>query len=343
PALLSGAAPSTSTNTLNVFISHVWNTMPLSRKPKTRPISRDQDKNLIAILDYIKDCKLSFGSFVMACLNSEDIQVRGKVAYFYSDKYPARCLDLWRATIKEAHSGLLLTSAVNFVLKYAQPEIERASHCTNLKFPSSSVSADALGQFDLQDVELELADLAPTSLALIRSLVNDKRPSPFEPVTPAVPVIASIVLKSWNKRANLLQGVFGLYFYGQGASRSLINVLQKAGVCNGFDWIMESLDHMSEAHLAKVQAIVKEKKQPFMVVYDNINMAFRRYNQWTTNQDSFENGATATVILTSEMPAVERMQDPVRHLRACDLCPTKAQSEHLKDFYHYHLTEVLQR
>ncbi|KAG0010826.1 hypothetical protein BGZ81_002531, partial [Podila clonocystis] len=317
--------------------------MPRQRKPKTRPITRNQDKNLIAILDYIKDCKLSFGSFIMACLTSDDIEVRGKVAYFYSEKYPARCLDLWGATIKEAHSDSLLTSAVKFVLKYARPEIERASHGANLKFPSRAVTADALGQFDLQDVEQELADHAPTSFALIRGLVNDKRPSPFDPVTPAVPIIASIVLKSWNNRANLLQGVFGLYFYAQGASKSLVDVLQKAGVCNGFNWIMESLDHMSEAHLAKVQAIVKEEKRPFMIVYDNINMAFRRYNQRMTNQDSFENGATATVILTSEMPSVERMPDPTRHLRASDLFPTTVQSEHLKDTFRYHLTEVLQK
>jgi hypothetical protein len=282
------------------------------KQPKARPITRDQDKNLIAILGYIHDCGLSFGSFIEACHNSNDIAVRRKVDYFLSNGSPARCLDLWRDKIKEEHASSLLTSTVSFVLKYARPEIKQASHTINLKFPASSVTADALDQFGLQDVEQELAKHAPTSLALLRGLVNDKRPSPFEPETPAVPIIASIMLKTWNKRANFLQGIFGLYFYSQGASKSLISVLQKAGICNSFDWIMEGLDHMTEAHLAKIQGIVKDRKQPFMVVYDNINMAFRRYNQRTTNQDSFENGATATVILTSETPTVEQVQDPTR-------------------------------
>ncbi|KAG0041231.1 hypothetical protein BGZ83_002139 [Gryganskiella cystojenkinii] len=318
--------------------THLW-----KKPPKQRLVTQDQDKNLIAILDYIKDCKLTLGSFVEACLSSDEIAVRRKVDYFYSNGSPARCLDLWRDDIKEEHTGSLLKSALNFVLKYARPEIERASHTVNLKLPASSVSADALDQFSLQDVEKELAEHAPTSFALLRGLINDKRPSPFEQVTPAVSVIGSMVLKTWNKQANFLQSVFGLYFYSQGASKSLINVLQKAGICNSFNWIMEGLDHMTEAHLARVQAILRDKKQSFMVVYDNINMAFRRYNQRTTNQDSFENGATATVILTSEMPTVERTQDPTRHLRASDLLPTTAQSDHLKDTYRYHLTEVLQR
>jgi hypothetical protein len=313
------------------------------KQPKARPITRDQDKNLIAILGYIHDCELSFGSFIEACHNSNDIAVRRKVDYFLSNGSPARCLDLWRDKIKEEHASSLLTSTVSFVLKYARPEIKQASHTINLKFPASSVTADALDQFGLQDVEQELAKHAPTSLALLRGLVNDKRPSPFEPETPAVPIIASIMLKTWNKRANFLQGIFGLYFYSQGASKSLISVLQKAGICNSFDWIMEGLDHMTEAHLAKIQGIVKDRKQPFMVVYDNINMAFRRYNQRTTNQDSFENGATATVILTSETPTVEQVQDPTRHLCASDLYPTTAQDDHLRETHRYHLTEVLQR
>ena len=111
-------------------------------------------------------------------------------------------------------------------------------------------------------------------------------------------------------RANFLQGIFAFYFYSQGATKSLINVLQKAGITNSFDWVLDGLDHLTLAHLAKVQAIVKDRRQPFMIVYDNINMSFRRYNQRTTNKDSFENGATATLILTSEKPPVEQVQDP---------------------------------
>ena len=80
-----------------------------------------------------------------------------------------------------------------------------------------------------------------------------------------------------------------------------------------------------------------------MIVYDNINMSFRRYNQRTTNKDSFENGATATLILTFEKPPVEQVQDPTRHLRASDIYPTAAQDVHLKGTYRYHLIEVLRR
>ncbi|KAG0316903.1 hypothetical protein BG000_004689, partial [Podila horticola] len=313
------------------------------RHSKERPITRDQDKNLIAILDYIKDCKLSFGSFVEACLRSDDVAVKSKVDQFYSSQSPTRCLDLWRDEISKKHADSLLTSAVKFVLKYAQPEIEQASHTCNLKFPASSATADAVDLISFRKIEQELAEHAPTSYALLRGLINHKRPSPFESVTPVIPVVASIVIKSWNKQANFLQGVFGLYFYSQGASKSLISVIQKAGLCNSFDWIMEGLDHMSNAHMAKIQSIVLDKKQPFMVVYDNINIALRRYNQRIMNQDSFENGTTATVILTSEMPNVERTQDPTRHLRASDLHPTAAQDSHLRDTYRYHLGMVLQR
>ncbi|KAG0311609.1 hypothetical protein BG000_006593, partial [Podila horticola] len=160
------------------------------RLPKDRPVTRNQDKNLTAILNYIKDCKLSFGSFVEACLCSDDLEVKNKVDQFYSSKYPARCLDLWSDEIAQKHSDSLLTSAVKFVLKYAQPEIEKASHTCNLKFPASSATADAVDQISFRKIEQELAEHAPTSYALLRGLINHKRPSPFEPVTPVIPVVA---------------------------------------------------------------------------------------------------------------------------------------------------------
>ncbi|KAI1291236.1 hypothetical protein EDD11_009069 [Mortierella claussenii] len=310
---------------------------------KERPITQDVDKNLIAILDYIKDCKLTFGSFVEACLKSDNIEVKRKVDRFYSDGFPSRCLDRWKDAIKKEHSSLLLTSAIQFVIAYARPEIEQASRAMNIQFPATSVTEEALNQFNLQAVARELAEHAPLSLALLRGLVNDKRVSPFDLESPAVPIIASILVKTWNRRANFLQGILALYFYSQGATRSLISVLQKAGISNSFDWVMEGLDHLTVAHLAKIQAIVKDQRQPFMIVYDNINMAFRRYNQRTTNKDSFENGATATLILTHEKPAIEQVQDPTRHLRASDIYPTAAQDAHLKETYRYHLVEVLRR
>ncbi|GJJ69365.1 hypothetical protein EMPS_01711 [Entomortierella parvispora] len=232
---------------------------------------------------------------------------------------------------------------MDFVLKFARPEIERASHTMNIGLPATAVTGEALEQFRLENILREMEGHAPISLALLRGLINDKRLSPFEPEIPAVPVVASVVLRTWNRRANFLQGIFSLYFYSQGATKSLVSVLQRAGLSNSFDWIMEGLDHLTTAHLEKIQSILKDRKQPFMIVYDNINMAFRRYNQRTTNKDSFENGATATAILTSEMPAVEGVQDATRHIRASDLYPSKEQDSHLKETYRYHLIEALRR
>ncbi|GJJ75292.1 hypothetical protein EMPS_07650 [Entomortierella parvispora] len=232
---------------------------------------------------------------------------------------------------------------MDFVLKFARPEIERASHTMNIGLPATAVTGEALEQFRLENILREMEGHAPISLALLRGLINDKRLSPFEPEIPAVPVVASVVLRTWNRRANFLQGIFSLYFYSQGATKSLVSVLQRAGLSNSFDWIMEGLDHLTTAHLEKIQSILKDRKQPFMIVYDNINMAFRRYNQRTTNKDSFENGATATAILTSEMPAVEGVQDATRHIRASDLYPSKEQDNHLKETYRYHLIEALRR
>jgi hypothetical protein len=317
----------------------------IHKKPrKERPVAQGKSKDLIAILEYIEGRKLSFSSFVLSCFNSDDEYVSRKADYFYDNGFPARCLDIWRERIKKEQADSLLTSTVSFVLKYATPEIRRASHTVDLKLPASEVTAETLERFNLQDVEHNLAEHAPTAFALLNGLINGKRLSPFEAELPAaLPVIASIILRSWNREANFLQGILGLFLYSQGTSKSLISVLQKAGVSNGFGWIMNGLDHMTEAHLAKIQGIVKDKKQSFMVVYDNINMAFRRYNQRTTNQDSFENGTTATVILTPKMPNVEQYQDPTRHLRASDLYPTAEQEVHLKATHSYHLAEVLRR
>ncbi|KAF9373734.1 hypothetical protein CPB97_000354 [Podila verticillata] len=70
-------------------------------------------------------------------------------------------------------------------------------------------------------------------------------------------------------------------------------------------------------------------------------MAFRHHDQHFNNKDTFENGATATLIVIPQMPTVEMLEDHTSQLNAEDLHPTKEENKHLQDVLRYHLAEVL--
>ncbi|KAF9973374.1 hypothetical protein BGZ65_009297 [Modicella reniformis] len=84
---------------------------------------------------------------------------------------------------------------------------------------------------------------------------------------------------------------------------------------------MRGLQSLTKDNCNKVKATVKE--HAWYVVYDNINLAFRKHNQRTLNQDSFESGTTASVIMSKLSAELERDPDPLRHLCLEDLIPSR--------------------
>ncbi|KAG0316530.1 hypothetical protein BG000_004836 [Podila horticola] len=305
------------------------------------PISRSRNKNIDSILKLIAECKMSLGQFLEACFESSDEKVNKVVDAFFDRGYAGRCLEIWtRRITKKNHIKKVLPKAVSFVLKHAEAEMKTISRDASLRNPATEMSAETAARFSFQTIEDEFARLAPTVFELLRGIA--KRPSPFDK-NPPVAVMASIALKTWNRKMNYFQGMLALYFYTQRASSSLIDVLQNAGISTSFDYVLKALKSMAEKQVLKVRSLVGVEKRPFLIAYDNINMAFRCHDQRSDNKDTFENGTTATLIITPDWPAVEQTQHAAGHLNAEDLQSNQEQNRHLASTYRFHLAEVLRR
>jgi hypothetical protein len=339
-----------SGNEFRVFAFRVYHSISLTAVQFQcgsihRPVTRDENKNLNNIFKYMRDCRLSsLSTFLDACFRSTDENVKGKVESFYRQEGPSRCITAWRKGItNKKHFKAALDSATSLVLVEVQKEMVRASKCTDLQAPASEVTAKTLDDFSLGHITKHLLAKAPTTHRLITGILDKRNPFDTTVPDPAVAVVASIALYWWNKRANYLQVVLGLYFYSQGASSSLISVLQKAGVSVSYDSIQRALGSLTKSHLKKVREVVKREEGGFLIGYDNINMAFRRHDQHFDNKDTFENGATATLVVTAQKPTVDMSKDYTDQLSMEDLYPTREQSARLSTTYCYHLTEVLVR
>lgn len=301
------------------------------------PTSREDNIKLNEILGLMARHKLSFIKFFLLCFNSDNEDVMRRVGYFYKAGGPGICLDIWvKKIVWREDIGLVLPNAAAFVVKHVKNELEQASHQANLKKSLSKMTAKHLATFRIEVIEEELERHAPTALTLIHGLIQMKKRAAtlLEPPPPpcAIAVMSSMVLHSWNVQMNLLQGVLGIYFYTQAASSSLVLVLEKAGISVSHKSIHRGLESMTTATILKVRSIAAEKKT-FFIVYDNINMAFWHQDQCIDNKNTFENGATATLIVTSKQPGIERTRDPTRYLTAAALHPTREQNDHLASMF----------
>lgn len=310
----------------------------------TIPVTKNQNIAVNSILELMKSNDLTLGKFVELCFSSADSAVQKAVKTFHDYGYAGKCLDIWRDQIvSKNHRQKVVPSAVSFVLKFAREEMRRIKTKAKLRNPATNLSAEGATAFSIEAIESQFKLHAPTVLRLLRGIVNRSSTFDKEALIAPVAIIGSVILKTWNKEMNYLQGMLAVYFYTQGASSSLINILQKAGVCTGPDYVMNVLKSMTRQQIDKAKAIIKKFKRSFLIVYDNINMAFRRYDQRINNKDTFENGATATLIVTSEHMTIEQTIDPAEHLQAEDLHPTKEQNKHLAMTCCFHLVQVLQR
>jgi len=294
----------------------------------------------------MKDCKIgSLNLFLGACFRSQDETVRVKVQSFYSQGGPNRWIPtLWEG-MKDRKKGFdeFLKLLTTLVLAEVRKEMVRASTCPDLQTPASGFTAKSIDEFSLAHIKDLFSAKAPTTHALLTGILDKRDVFINTRPDPAVALVAGIALYWWNKRSNYLQAMFGIYFYSQGAKSSLISVLQKAGVSISYDSIQRALGSLADSHLKTIRKVVRRESNAFLIGYDNINMAFRRHDQHFDNKDTFENGATATLVITPQKATIDMSNDNSSLLSMEDLYPTKEQSARLCNTYHYHLAAVLVR
>ncbi|KAF6748291.1 hypothetical protein DFP72DRAFT_1146557 [Ephemerocybe angulata] len=158
--------------------------------------------------------------------------------------------------------------------------------------------------------------------------------------------LLSAIAQMRNERASTFQ-IVGLYACG--APRSLFEVLNHAGFTLSYGSAILKLKQLSRERLELMRDIVRT--QPCMLVYDNVNIAFRVNEQRETSKDHFDNGTTATLIpLFSVKPSSLHLSLLTPRLTrrityhydpAKKLLPSRQQIEELESCFLWHMEDFL--
>lgn len=140
----------------------------------------------------------------------------------------------------------------------------------------------------------------------------------------------------------------GIYLFACGASRSQFAVLHHAGLTASYTKALADIRTLRDEQLKKIIRIAKTRA--FMLVWDNLNFAFRVGEQRLKSKDHFDSGTTATLIplydvgfgelpLSSLKPRRTRLN--VLDFSAADLLPPTDSIRQLEDAMLWHIEDML--
>ncbi|KAJ7442936.1 hypothetical protein B0H11DRAFT_2162974 [Mycena galericulata] len=149
-----------------------------------------------------------------------------------------------------------------------------------------------LETWSLEEMLSKATDAAPNlceGLTLM-GMKNGREDSKLVLVT-----VLCMLAQSQNERANEFQEIMGTYFLACSTPRRQFEVLAHAGLTVSYSKALNDLKGLSAEGLARMRRMVQEKA--CMIVWDNLNIAFKVGEQRHDSKDTFENGTTATLIV----------------------------------------------
>jgi hypothetical protein len=97
-----------------------------------------------------------------------------------------------------------------------------------------------------------------------------------------------------NEQSSEFQTTTCIYLLACGASHTQFDVLNHAGFTLSYTSAITKIKALSQERLLEIIRLVR--KCAFMIIWDNLNIAFRVSEQWKDSKDHFNNGTTATLI-----------------------------------------------
>ncbi|KAJ7486375.1 hypothetical protein B0H11DRAFT_2410753 [Mycena galericulata] len=173
------------------------------------------------------------------------------------------------------------------LLRAKQPELVEAWALKGRRL-SELLRPDATREFTSR--------LETWSLEEMLSKATDAAPNLCEEDSKLVLVtVLCMLAQSQNERANEFQEIMGTYFLACSTPRRQFDVLAHAGLTVSYSKALNDLKGLSAEGLARMRRMVQEKA--CMIVWDNLNIAFKVGEQRHDSKDTFENGTTATLIV----------------------------------------------
>lgn len=139
-----------------------------------------------------------------------------------------------------------------------------------------------------------------------------------------------------------------MYFLACGASRSLFDVLNHAGLTLSYTQAVHKLKQLGEERLKEMLSLVRSKA--FMIIWDNLNIAFKVTEQRADSKSHFDNGTTATIVplfgvefgsLPLELLPRRNHRLPLLEWTNQDLLPTLDEAQRVERQHIWHIQDIL--
>src|SRR5882762_9434038 len=97
-----------------------------------------------------------------------------------------------------------------------------------------------------------------------------------------------------NEHSSEFQTTMCIYLLACGASQTQFDVLNHAGFTLSYAAAIRKIKDLGQERLLEIVGLVG--RRAFMIIWDNLNIAFRVGEQRKASKDHFDNGTTATLI-----------------------------------------------
>ena len=151
-----------------------------------------------------------------------------------------------------------------------------------------------------------------------------------------------------NKQSSKFQTTTCIYLLACGASRTQFDVLNHTGFTLSYTSAIVKIKTLGQERLLEIIGLVRERA--FMIIWDNLNIAFRVGEQRKDSKDHFDNGTTATLIplYDVEFGGIPLNSKPCRDNRRPivdftheDLLPSRQQVLALEAEQLWHIEDIL--
>lgn len=157
-----------------------------------------------------------------------------------------------------------------------------------------------------------------------------------------------MLVRTRSESATEFQTTTSIYLLACGASRSQFDVLNHAGFTLSYSSAVAKVKALSAERMAELIKLVRTRA--FMIIWDNLNIAFRVGEQRSDSKDHFDNGCTATLValygvdfgeLPIHLKPVRDYRLPVVDFDARDLLPSLEQATQLQEAQLWHIEDIL--
>ncbi|KAF4590201.1 hypothetical protein EYR40_009400 [Pleurotus pulmonarius] len=230
---------------------------------------------------------------------------------------------------------------------------EAGALCALLRPGDHASILDTLSSFSLDNMLRDAERAAPFLCQMLRDASGKQgTSSPHQRRDHGDLVVITtlcMLAQTRNEKSSHFQTTMCLYLLACGASRTQFDILNHAGFSLSYPSAIQKIKDLGQSKLRQIVQIAHSR--PCMIIWDNLNIAFRVGEQRKASKDHFDNGTTATLVplfdvnpggLPLELKAPRTSRRPIiDDIKAEYLLPTCQQVKELENEMIWHIEDIL--